>query len=107
MTRRKKVSTQESDPGERPDDREQIEPAEQQDQLLYTSVFSKSQPIYSNIGPAQRGRHKKEKKEDREMVEYAAVTFISAGTAPRSRHQEPPEDPAAVYSLVNKPSRKQ
>ncbi|GLD62922.1 sialoadhesin-like isoform X1 [Lates japonicus] len=95
MTRRKKVSTQESDPGERPDDREQIEPAEQQDQLLYTSVhFSKSQPVSSKT------------KEYQEMVEYAAVTFKSARTEPRSRRQEPPEDPDAVYSRVSKSSRK-
>lgn len=50
----------------------QIEPAEQQEQLLYASVqFSKSQPVSSKT------------KKYQETVEYAAVTFKSARTEPR------------------------
>ncbi len=54
-----------------------------QDDLHYASVqFSKNQTdsLYSNIRPAQRHRRKQE---EEESVEYAAVKFNSASTAPR------------------------
>ncbi|XP_071361405.1 Fc receptor-like protein 5 isoform X2 [Trachinotus anak] len=102
---KRRVSEQGSEPG--PDDREQMQPGEQQDDLHYASVhFSKDHAVYSNIRPAQPRRHKEKKREEEEMVTYAAVTFNSGSGAPRSRGQEAPEDPAALYSTVNKPCKK-
>lgn len=57
--------------------------SEAEGELHYASVhFSKNQidPVYSNIRPAELHSHKVE--ED-DVVEYAAVTFNSASTAPR------------------------
>ncbi|XP_023276462.1 B-cell receptor CD22-like [Seriola lalandi dorsalis] len=105
---KKRVFKQGSEPGERRVDREQIQPAEQQDNVLYASVhFSKDHSVSSNIRPAPPRRHKKKKKEEEEMVEYAAVVFKSASAAARTRGQEAPEDPATLYSTVNKPCKKQ
>ncbi|KAG7219924.1 hypothetical protein INR49_001854 [Caranx melampygus] len=55
---KKKVSKQRSEPDERPDNQEQF----------FTDH------VYSNVGMAQARRHP-EKKEEGEMVEYAAVEF--------------------------------
>ncbi|XP_022620132.1 B-cell receptor CD22-like [Seriola dumerili] len=105
---KKRVFKQESEPEERPDARQQVEPAEQQANLHYASVhFSKDDPVYSNITPAQPKGQKEEKKEEEEMVEYTTVSFNSAGTAQRARGQKAPEDPAALYSTVSKRHKKQ
>ena len=68
-------------------------PAEQQDELHYASVhFSRRQtdPLYSNIRPAQPRRYKEENKEEEEeeMVVYTAVQFNSASRASRWAAQE-------------------
>ncbi|XP_037620128.1 B-cell receptor CD22-like isoform X4 [Sebastes umbrosus] len=102
---KKRSCKQPSEPRERPDNREQMPPTEQQDELHYASVhFSRREtdPLYSNIRPAQPRRYKEERKEEEEeeMVVYAAVGFNSA--SPSSRGQEASEDPAALYSTVNK-----
>ncbi|XP_068560454.1 B-cell receptor CD22-like [Cebidichthys violaceus] len=97
-TIRRKSSKQPSERGERPDDWEQMHPAEEQDGLHYASVhFHKKQadPVYSNIGPARPGRY-----EDAETIVYAAVKFKVA--ASRTRDLDAAEDPAALYSTVNK-----
>ncbi|XP_071361406.1 sialoadhesin-like [Trachinotus anak] len=102
---KRRVSEQGSEPG--PDDREQMQPGEQQDDLHYASVhFSKDHAVYSNIRPAQPRRHEEKKREEEEMVTYAAVTFNSGSGAPRGRGQEAPEDSVALYSTVNKPHKK-
>ncbi|XP_062282328.1 B-cell receptor CD22-like [Scomber scombrus] len=100
--RKKRASNQSSEAEERPDDKERTQPAEQ-DNILYASVvFSNNQadPLYSNIGSAQLHRHM----EEQEVTEYAAVKFNRAGNAPRTRGQQTWEDPAALYSTVNKTS---
>ncbi|XP_037620176.1 B-cell receptor CD22-like isoform X2 [Sebastes umbrosus] len=74
---------------------------EEQGDLQYASVqFSNEQtdPLYSNIRPAQHLRLT----ERQEVVEYAAVRFNGASTALRTRGQDTGEDPAALYSTVNK-----
>ncbi|XP_051802199.1 B-cell receptor CD22-like isoform X2 [Acanthochromis polyacanthus] len=79
------------------------EPAEQQDDLYYSSVrFFKKQedPLYSNIMLAWPNKQKEEEEED---VEYTAVNFNN-GSPGRSR-QEAVENPSAVYSTVNKNHR--
>ncbi|XP_053181576.1 B-cell receptor CD22-like [Scomber japonicus] len=95
--RKKRVSNQSSEAEERPDDRER----EVQDNPLYDSVdFSNNQadPLYSDIRSDQLHRHM----EEQEVPEYAAVNFNRAGNAPRTRGQQTGEDPAALYSTVNK-----
>ncbi|KAM8772582.1 B-cell receptor CD22-like [Acanthopagrus schlegelii] len=97
--REKRASTESTEAEERPDDREQGE-SEEQDDFHYASVhFSNNQAdnLYSNIRPAQPRRHV-----EQQEVEYAAVRFNSASTAPRARGQGAAEDPAALYSTVNK-----
>ncbi|KAA8595419.1 hypothetical protein FQN60_012554, partial [Etheostoma spectabile] len=81
-----------------PDNREQGEPEEQVELQYATIQFSSSQadPLYSNIRAAQPLRHG----EQQEAVEYAAVGVNRRSTAPRGR--DPGEDPAALYSTVNK-----
>ncbi|KAM8772610.1 Schwann cell myelin protein-like [Acanthopagrus schlegelii] len=95
----KRASRESTEAEERPDDREQGE-SEEQDDFHYASVhFSNNQAdnLYSNIRPAQPRRHV-----EQQEVEYAAVRFNSASTAPRARGQGAAEDPAALYSTVNK-----
>ncbi|XP_078145944.1 B-cell receptor CD22-like isoform X1 [Centroberyx gerrardi] len=109
--RRKRASKQPSEPGERPDNRLQLnpghvcdtsaaaqtQPTEQQDDLDYATVhFSKIQPdpLYSNFKPERRA-------EEEETVQYVAVKFRRPQTAPRS--QEADEDPSELYSTVQKP----
>ncbi|XP_044047448.1 B-cell receptor CD22-like [Siniperca chuatsi] len=81
IIRQMRASTQSSEPGGRPDNREQCLPnqSEQQDDIHYASIhFPKNQtdPVYSNIRAGPR-RHK----EEEEVVEYAAVKFNSGSTA--------------------------
>ncbi|XP_062282326.1 B-cell receptor CD22-like [Scomber scombrus] len=79
------------------------QPAEQQDDLNYATVhFTKKEadPLYSNIRPAQPQRHKEE--EEMNGVVYATVKINSGSEAPRNGSQETEEDPAALYSTVNK-----
>ncbi|XP_078022736.1 B-cell receptor CD22-like [Epinephelus lanceolatus] len=97
--RKKRASRDSSEPGERADNREQRQPEEQGD-LQYASIHFSNQadPLYSNMRPAQPLRHT----EQREDVEYVTVKFNSARTAPRTRGRGGGEDPAALYSTVNK-----
>ncbi|XP_033985930.1 B-cell receptor CD22-like [Trematomus bernacchii] len=98
--RRKRASRDSSEPEERADNREECVPdqPEQQDDLQYASVHfnNRADPLYSNMRAAQPLRHT----EQQEVSEYAAVKFSSA--APRARGQDSEEDPAALYSTVNK-----
>ncbi|XP_033998084.1 sialic acid-binding Ig-like lectin 14 isoform X5 [Trematomus bernacchii] len=99
--RRKRASRDSSEPEERADNREECVPdqPEQQDDLQYASVHfsnNRADPLYSNMRAAEPLRHT----EQQEVPEYAAVMFSSA--APRTRGQDSEEDPAALYSTVNK-----
>uniref|UniRef100_A0A671TFV1 Ig-like domain-containing protein n=1 Tax=Sparus aurata TaxID=8175 RepID=A0A671TFV1_SPAAU len=97
--RKKRAPRESTEAEERPDDREQGQPEEQED-FHYASVhFSNNQAdnLYSNIRPAQPRRHV-----EQQEVEYAAVRNNSASTAPRARGQGAAEDPAVLYSTVNK-----
>ncbi|KAM8772404.1 B-cell receptor CD22-like [Acanthopagrus schlegelii] len=97
--RKKRSSRESTEAEERPDDREQGE-SDEQDDFHYANVhFSNNQAVnlYSNIRPAQPRRHV-----EQQEVECAAVRFNSASTAPRARGQGAAEDPAALYSIVNK-----
>ncbi|KAF3852803.1 hypothetical protein F7725_006193 [Dissostichus mawsoni] len=71
---------------------------EQQDDLQYASVHfsnNRADPLYSNMRAAAPRTHGATG-----SPEYAAVKFSSA--APRTRGQDSEEDPAALYSTVNK-----
>ncbi|XP_034062783.1 B-cell receptor CD22-like isoform X2 [Gymnodraco acuticeps] len=99
--RRKRASRDSSEPEERADNREECVPdqPEQQEDLQYASVHfsnNRADPLYSNMRAAQPLRHT----EQQEVPEDAAVKFSSA--APRTRSQDSEEDPAALYSTVNK-----
>ncbi|XP_041640762.1 sialoadhesin-like isoform X2 [Cheilinus undulatus] len=103
---KRRASKQPSEPGERADNSEQIQPSEQQDELHYATVhFNKNltEPVYSNIQPTKPKRHKQQKED--EMVEYAMVKFHGASTVQSAISQEALEDPAALYSTVNKPNK--
>ncbi|XP_034543301.1 B-cell receptor CD22-like [Notolabrus celidotus] len=108
---KKRTCKQQSEPRERPDNSEQIQLAEQQNDLRYVTVhFAENQedPVYSNIKPDKPKRNKKTKKEEEEeeggmMVEYSAVRFNTARTAQSG--QETVEDSAALYTTVNKPTK--
>ncbi|KAK2918563.1 hypothetical protein Q8A73_002934 [Channa argus] len=105
----KSFSRLRSEPGERGDNREQLGPAEQEDDLYYASVqFSKPQTdgVYSNVTSSQPQRDTKDIKDGGGTVEYAAVTFNRASTGPGTRSQEAAENPPALYSTVNKVSNK-
>ncbi|XP_053181566.1 B-cell receptor CD22-like [Scomber japonicus] len=94
---KKKTSNQSSEAEEKPDDRER----QVQDNPLYASLdLSNNQAdhIYSDLRSTQLHRHM----EEQEVPEYAAVNFNRAGNAPRTRGQQTWEDPAALYSTVNK-----
>ncbi|XP_074483203.1 hemicentin-2-like [Sebastes fasciatus] len=95
----KKSITQQSDGGERPDNRAQLnmgpvydllsaatqrQPAEQRDDLHYSSIrFPQNQEdaLYSNIRPAPLHRPEEEE-EDGDGVEYTAIKADSASSAP-------------------------
>ncbi|XP_071060280.1 igLON family member 5-like [Pseudochaenichthys georgianus] len=99
--RRKRASRDSSEPEERADNRRECVPdqPEQQEDLQYASVHfsnNRADPLYSNMRAARPLGHT----EQQEVPEYAAVKFSSA--APRTRGQDPEEDPAALYSTVNK-----
>ncbi|XP_074487344.1 B-cell receptor CD22-like [Sebastes fasciatus] len=97
-TRNKRTRKQPSESTGRPDTDAQKPPAEQ-DGLHYATVrFSKKQadPLYSNTRPVLTHRH--EEKVD--PVEYATIRFNS--TASGSRGADRGEDPAALYSSVNR-----
>ncbi|KAI9529148.1 hypothetical protein NQZ68_013455 [Dissostichus eleginoides] len=99
--RRKRASRDSSEPEERADNREECVPdqPEQQEDLQYASVHfsnNRADPLSSNMRAAQPLRHT----EQQEVPEYAAIKFSSA--APRTRGQDSEEDPAALYSTVNK-----
>ncbi|XP_053181594.1 B-cell receptor CD22-like [Scomber japonicus] len=101
-TRKKRVSNQPSEAEERPDDRERTQPAEQ-DNILYASVQFlniQAESLYSNTRSAQLHSQM----EGQEVIEYAAVKFKSPGNAPRTRGRKTGEDPAELYSTVNKTS---
>ncbi|XP_023276464.1 B-cell receptor CD22-like [Seriola lalandi dorsalis] len=77
LIRKKRASEHPSEPGERADNREQI----QQDDLTYAAVtFSQNHvdPLYSNIRAARPRRHK-----DGEDIKYASVKFNRGSAAPR------------------------
>ncbi|TMS23009.1 hypothetical protein E3U43_008315 [Larimichthys crocea] len=98
--RKKRASEESSEAEERPGNREQGQLEEQGD-LQYASIhFSNNQAdsLYSNIRAAQPLRHM----EQQDVSEYAAVKINSARTAPRTRGQKTEENPAALYSTVNK-----
>ncbi|KAI3353499.1 hypothetical protein L3Q82_020019, partial [Scortum barcoo] len=85
-----------------------IQLSEKQDDLHYVSVRflkKKEDPIYCNVSSALPRRHKEEKTEEEETVEYSVVTFNGASTSWRSRGQEAVEDPAALHRTVNKHSK--
>ncbi|XP_036953018.1 B-cell receptor CD22-like isoform X2 [Acanthopagrus latus] len=101
---KKRGSKQTSEAGERPDDREQIQPAEQRVQIEYATVYftnKQTDPIYSNIRPANARRYK-DKNDEEEMVEYAGVAFNSASRSWRTRSLEATAEPTAVYSKINR-----
>ncbi|XP_070771473.1 Fc receptor-like protein 2 [Enoplosus armatus] len=113
LIRRKRSSKQSAEPGERPDHKAQLnmgsaalqrKPAEEPDDLFYTSVsFSVNQedPLYSNIGSARPNRHiSEEEEEDEDGVEYTIVNVKSARAPQELRRQE--EDSSALYSTVTK-----
>ncbi|XP_056224125.1 B-cell receptor CD22-like [Seriola aureovittata] len=107
LIRAKRTSKQSSEPGERPDysDQYHSNQSEEQVELHYASVrFLKNQtdPVYSNINPAGPRRHEEteDEDEDEDGVHYAVVKFNSS--ALRTISQETEEDPAALYSTVNK-----
>ncbi|XP_054897406.1 sialoadhesin-like isoform X1 [Poeciliopsis prolifica] len=106
ILRKTKVWKQQSRPAAGQVPSEQVIPAE--DDVAYSVVhFATKQEelVYSNINPTQSKRHKKRKEE--EMVEYASVNCGRTRTAARteSAQQDSVEDPAALYSSVNKPGR--
>ncbi|XP_029284183.1 carcinoembryonic antigen-related cell adhesion molecule 5-like [Cottoperca gobio] len=127
LFRRKRTSKQTTEPGERPDNRAQINsvsdspsaaaqktPAEQEQELCYATVnFSKNQedPLYSNI---RLHRHQEDplysnirlhRHQEEEDVDYTTVQFKSASAATESRSQKAAEDSSAVYSTVSKKPR--
>ncbi|KAK2918576.1 hypothetical protein Q8A73_002947 [Channa argus] len=72
---------------------------EEQDNLQYASVhFSEKQAdaVYSNIRAAQPSR------QEQEVTEYSPLRFIRDSTAPRFQSQDTEENPAALYSTINK-----
>ncbi|XP_056224091.1 B-cell receptor CD22-like [Seriola aureovittata] len=96
LIRKKRASEHPSEPGERADNREQI----QQDDLTYAAVtFSQNHvdPLYSNIRAARPRRHK-----DGEDIKYASVKFNRGSAAPRTRGEETREDVASLYSTISK-----
>ncbi|XP_062244215.1 B-cell receptor CD22-like isoform X5 [Platichthys flesus] len=102
LIRKKRNSHQSADPGDRLDHSEQRlqNQSEENCDLNYASVhFMKSEtdPIYSNVRSADPSEHK-----EAEEVVYTSVKFNRS--APRTRGQDTGEDPAALYSTVQKPA---
>ncbi|KAA8578690.1 hypothetical protein FQN60_002533 [Etheostoma spectabile] len=111
--RKNKSVTQQSNDGERPDNRAQInvgpaatqrQPAEQEDDLNYSSIcFPQGQgdALYTNIRPHQPRR----RTEDQDDVDYTTVNYTTiktenASSAPGTRCQGDGEDVFALYSTV-------
>ncbi|XP_014832963.1 PREDICTED: B-cell receptor CD22-like isoform X2 [Poecilia mexicana] len=99
-----KVWKQQSKPGAGQVPREQVNPEEENVPYSVVHLATKQEePLYSNI---RSKRHKKKKKEE-EMVEYTSVNCGRTRTDARteSEKQDTVEDPAALYSTVNKPRK--
>ncbi|XP_076585208.1 sialoadhesin-like [Chaetodon auriga] len=114
--RRYKIFTQQSEGGERPNNRAQLnmgpvfystsagaqkQPEEDYEDLHYASIhlcLNQEDALYSNIRPTQPCRQNEEEVD----VEYSIVKTDNARSAPRTRHQEDGEDSFALYSTVNK-----
>ncbi|XP_027872363.1 B-cell receptor CD22-like isoform X1 [Xiphophorus couchianus] len=109
LIRKTKVWKQQSRPGAGPVPSEQVNPAEES--VAYSVVHlatKQEEPLYCNtvqLGPTRPKRHKKRKEE--ETVEYASVNCGRTRTDARteSEKQDSVEDPAALYSKVNKPGK--
>ncbi|XP_016521428.1 Fc receptor-like protein 3 isoform X2 [Poecilia formosa] len=102
-----KVWKQQSKPGAGQVPREQVNPEEENVAYSVVELATKQEePLYSNINPTRSKRHKKKRKEE-EMVEYSSVNCGRTRTDARteSEKQDTVEDPAALYSTVNKPRR--
>ncbi|XP_056226899.1 B-cell receptor CD22-like isoform X2 [Seriola aureovittata] len=117
--RRENSFTQQCKCGERPDNRAQLnvgpvcdtpssaaqrQAAGQQDDLHYASIcFSQNQGdvVYSNVRVHPQ-RETEEEEEEEDGVEYSAVRFNNASSAPGTRRQEDGNDSCALYSTVNK-----
>ncbi|XP_056227099.1 B-cell receptor CD22-like [Seriola aureovittata] len=118
--RRENSFTQQCKCGERPDNRAQLnvgpvcdtpssaaqrQAAGQQDDLHYASIcFSQNQGdvVYSNVRVhPQRETEEEEEEEEEDGVEYSAVRFNNASSAPGTRRQEDGNDSCALYSTVN------
>ncbi|XP_051801946.1 B-cell receptor CD22-like [Acanthochromis polyacanthus] len=116
--RRNKCFTQQCKGEERPVNRAQLPsgllnnvlsaerpPAEQQDELHYSSIcFSQTHTdvLYSNIRRVQPHRHAEEDKEEEDAVEYTDVKVDSSSRSSGRRCHENGEDVFALYSTVNK-----
>ncbi|XP_023188988.1 B-cell receptor CD22-like isoform X2 [Xiphophorus maculatus] len=104
-----KVWKQQSRPGAGPVPSEQVNSAEES--VVYSVVHlatKQEEPLYCNtvqLGPTRPKRHKKRKEE--ETVEYVSVNCGRTRTDARteSEQQDSVEDPAALYSKVNKPGK--
>uniref|UniRef100_A0A3P8PNC7 B-cell receptor CD22 n=1 Tax=Astatotilapia calliptera TaxID=8154 RepID=A0A3P8PNC7_ASTCA len=82
---KKQIPRKLPEPTESPGTSAQKQPVEQKCSLQYASIqFSKKQtdPLYSNINPAQAQKHKKEEEEENK-IHYATVKFASSSRAPR------------------------
>ncbi|XP_023189264.1 B-cell receptor CD22-like isoform X6 [Xiphophorus maculatus] len=109
LIRKPKVWKQQSRPGAGPVPSEQVNPAEES--VVYSVVHlatKQEEPLYCNtvqLGPTRPKRHKKRKEE--ETVEYVSVNCGRTRTDARteSEQQDSVEDPAALYSKVNKPGK--
>ncbi|XP_023188993.1 B-cell receptor CD22-like isoform X7 [Xiphophorus maculatus] len=109
LIRKPKVWKQQSRPGAGPVPSEQVNSAEES--VVYSVVHlatKQEEPLYCNtvqLGPTRPKRHKKRKEE--ETVEYVSVNCGRTRTDARteSEQQDSVEDPAALYSKVNKPGK--
>ncbi|KAM4584953.1 B-cell receptor CD22-like [Odontesthes bonariensis] len=107
LLRKKRPKGSIPESGERPDNSGQCQRIHQERQdnppedIHYASVrFLRNQtdPIYCNIRLAGA---RKPNEEDYESVEYATVNFTNMSSDPRTAGQSG-EDPASLYSVVNK-----
>ncbi|KAK2817447.1 hypothetical protein Q5P01_025638 [Channa striata] len=96
----KRSSKLPSEPGERPDNRDESQQEQQDTELHYASIQFNNQTdsVYSNIRAAQPHKH-----EEEEDVEYATVKCSSGSVS--SRIEETEDDIVALYSTVNKKSK--
>ncbi|XP_029948810.1 B-cell receptor CD22-like [Salarias fasciatus] len=107
LIRKWRTSKPPSQLGEEPDNTERLPSThseQQQGDLQYASIHfvrPRTDPIYSNTTAAGTSRQTQQEEAD---VEYAAVNFRQASSSPKHFHQEPLEDPSALYSTVKKGS---